>query len=174
MNIITNKEWIGIFPEAKKWLEKDLEYQFSRYELLVEEYKEILKTINHSKTLNENQKQFLIQVSDEFIGDDIKKVEDKIKNNYSYIRKEKQGGINDSDIKSANDCDWEYLIKPKKKYGRNNFTAFCPFHPDKETASFLVRKGKGHCFGCGWHGSSIDFLMKIQGISFIQAVKILR
>jgi DNA primase len=48
----------------------------------------------------------------------------------------------------------------------------CPFHKEK-TPSFTVNEDKGfyHCFGCGAHGSVIDFVMQIEGLSFPEAVE---
>ena len=48
----------------------------------------------------------------------------------------------------------------------------CPFHKEK-TPSFTVNEEKGfyHCFGCGEHGSAIDFVMKTEGLSFPEAVE---
>lgn len=54
---------------------------------------------------------------------------------------------------------------------RGDHTGLCPFHKEK-TPSFTVNDAKGfwHCFGCGAHGSAIDFAMKIWGINFAEAV----
>ena len=48
----------------------------------------------------------------------------------------------------------------------------CPFHKEK-TPSFTVNEDKGfyHCFGCGAHGSAIDFVMNIDGLSFPETVE---
>ncbi len=48
----------------------------------------------------------------------------------------------------------------------------CPFHKEK-TPSFTVNEDKGfyHCFGCGAHGSVIDFVMRTEGMSFPEAVE---
>ncbi len=48
----------------------------------------------------------------------------------------------------------------------------CPFHKEK-TPSFTVNEDKGfyHCFGCGAHGSAIDFVMNTDGLSFPEAVE---
>lgn len=48
----------------------------------------------------------------------------------------------------------------------------CPFHGER-TPSFSVDSEKGlwYCFGCSEGGSVYNFLMKIEGISFPQAVK---
>ena len=54
----------------------------------------------------------------------------------------------------------------------SNWKALCPFHREK-TPSFKVHEGKGifHCFGCGESGNIFTFLMKIEGISFPEAVE---
>lgn len=48
----------------------------------------------------------------------------------------------------------------------------CPFHKEK-TPSFTVNEDKGfyHCFGCGAHGSAIDFVMQTEGLNFPEAVE---
>ena len=48
----------------------------------------------------------------------------------------------------------------------------CPFHKD-DTPSMTVSAEKGlwHCFGCGEGGDVIGFVMKIERLSFIEAVR---
>lgn len=60
-----------------------------------------------------------------------------------------------------------------KKTGKN-YVALCPFHPEK-TPSFTVSPGKElfYCFGCGAGGNSINFLMKIEGLNFSEAIRLL-
>lgn len=60
-----------------------------------------------------------------------------------------------------------------KKQGQN-FTTCCPFHNEK-TPSFIVndRRQTYHCFGCGAHGNSIDFVMEFDNVSFIEAIETL-
>ena len=50
--------------------------------------------------------------------------------------------------------------------------ALCPFHQEK-TPSFKVYTDNNtyHCFGCGEHGTVIDFTMKYFGLSNIDAVR---
>ncbi len=59
---------------------------------------------------------------------------------------------------------------PLKKAGAN-YSACCPFHNEK-TPSFTVSPTKQffHCFGCGAHGSPINFLMEYSGMNFVEAV----
>jgi len=58
-----------------------------------------------------------------------------------------------------------------KQVGRN-FTALCPFHPEK-TPSFVVSPEKQifKCFGCGVGGNAITFVEKYENLSFPEAVK---
>ena len=58
-----------------------------------------------------------------------------------------------------------------KRSGRNYF-GLCPFHNEK-SPSFSVSPDKQifHCFGCGVGGNVFTFLMKIEGISFVEAVQ---
>ena len=58
-----------------------------------------------------------------------------------------------------------------KRKGRNYF-ACCPFHNEK-TPSFSVSPDKQifKCFGCGVGGDVVHFLMKIENITFPEAVQ---
>ncbi len=50
--------------------------------------------------------------------------------------------------------------------------ACCPFHHEK-TPSFNINETKGfyHCFGCGESGDAIKFVMKMDGLTFVEAVR---
>jgi len=53
-----------------------------------------------------------------------------------------------------------------------NYKGLCPFHQEK-TPSFKVHEGKGifKCFGCGESGNVFTFLMKVEGMSFPEALE---
>jgi DNA primase len=57
------------------------------------------------------------------------------------------------------------------KRSGSNFTGLCPFHGEK-TPSFNVNPAREifHCFGCGAGGDVFSFVMKIEGISFPEAL----
>lgn len=56
----------------------------------------------------------------------------------------------------------------------SSYVGLCPFHNEK-TPSFTVSETKQlfHCFGCGVGGDIITFIMKIENLSFLEAVKFL-
>lgn len=60
-----------------------------------------------------------------------------------------------------------------KRKGQNLW-ACCPFHNEK-TASFSVSPAKGFykCFGCGRGGDSIDFVMEVEKLNYLEALKYL-
>jgi DNA primase len=58
-----------------------------------------------------------------------------------------------------------------KKSGQN-YLGLCPFHGEK-SPSFTVSPAKQlfHCFGCGAGGNLFTFLMKMEGLTFPDAVR---
>lgn len=62
---------------------------------------------------------------------------------------------------------------PLKKNGKT-FWACCPFHHEKTPSFAINSQGQYyHCFGCGVGGNVINFIQKIEGVDFLEAVKIL-
>ncbi|GGM17376.1 DNA primase [Promicromonospora citrea] len=61
-----------------------------------------------------------------------------------------------------------------KPAGVGALVGLCPFH-DERSPSFNVRPsvGRYHCFGCGEGGDVIEFVMKMDGMSFTEAVEYL-
>ena len=60
-----------------------------------------------------------------------------------------------------------------KRHGRN-MVGLCPFHGEK-TPSFNIytESGSFYCFGCGAGGDVITFIMKIENLDYVEAVKFL-
>ena len=75
-----------------------------------------------------------------------------------------------------NRCDIANVISeymPIKQSG-SNYKGLCPFHGEK-TPSFHISSSKQiyKCFGCGEGGDVINFVMKMENLDFIDAVKLL-
>ncbi len=86
------------------------------------------------------------------------------------------GGISDAVVDEVKgridlaDLISSYGVNVRQTGGR--FMACCPFHQEK-TPSFSISPEKGfyHCFGCGESGDAIKFVEKMEGLSFVDAVR---
>ncbi len=60
------------------------------------------------------------------------------------------------------------------KRAGTSYVGLCPFHREK-TPSFHVSEDKQlfYCFGCGTSGNIFDFVMKIENLDFVDALKFL-
>jgi DNA primase len=55
------------------------------------------------------------------------------------------------------------------------FLARCPFHVDRRPSFVVFPETRSfYCFGCREHGDALNFLMKVENLSFGEAVKALR
>jgi len=59
-----------------------------------------------------------------------------------------------------------------RKTGAQNYTGLCPFHKEK-TGSFSVNATHGYfyCFGCHEKGDVFTFVMKLENVSFPEAIR---
>ncbi|MFD7499600.1 DNA primase [Streptomyces sp. NPDC059850] len=86
------------------------------------------------------------------------------------------GRINDDDVKAVRDAVpidavvSEYL--QLRNAGGGNLKGLCPFH-DEKSPSFQISPSKGlyYCFGCQEGGDTVDFVMKIDHLSFSETIE---
>ncbi|MBC2602958.1 CHC2 zinc finger domain-containing protein [Puniceicoccus vermicola] len=90
------------------------------------------------------------------------------------------GRIPETELDSLkSSVDLAALVRSKgielKKHGSKDLAGLSPFTEEK-TPSFIVTPGKNlwHCMSSGQGGSVIDFVMKYDGVSFREAVELLR
>ncbi|HZC21858.1 MAG TPA: CHC2 zinc finger domain-containing protein [Candidatus Binatia bacterium] len=87
----------------------------------------------------------------------------------------------------ANPGDFAYTVKQQadivrivgdyiklKKDGAQNYSGLCPFHGEK-SASFKVHTTRQYyyCFGCHEKGDVFNFVMKMENITFPEAVRLI-
>ena len=60
-------------------------------------------------------------------------------------------------------------VKLRKAGG--NQMGLCPFHDEKTPSFHVYPDGHYHCFGCGAHGTTVGFLMEMDGLTFPEAVE---
>lgn len=76
------------------------------------------------------------------------------------------------DVKAA--VDLRALVEetagPSKGGGRGRTSFYlCPWHADSRTPSLAVYDDHVHCFGCGFHGDAIDWVMRRDSLDFVAA-----
>ncbi len=53
-----------------------------------------------------------------------------------------------------------------------NFSACCPFHQERTPSFFVNPERRSYkCFGCGEFGNGIDFVMRVEGLGFLEAAR---
>lgn len=57
-----------------------------------------------------------------------------------------------------------------RKFG-GRLTGLCPFHEEKTPSFVIFPDNSFFCFGCNAFGDSVDFLMKLKGCDFKEAVR---
>lgn len=72
--------------------------------------------------------------------------------------------ISEEDIRRAREFPFTELIEVKRGM------AICPFHEDHDP-SFHIKNNRGFCFGCGWRGDTIAFVMARDAKTFTAAVR---
>ena len=51
------------------------------------------------------------------------------------------------------------------------YVGLCPFHNEKTPSFYIFSDQHFKCFGCGAHGDAIDFVQKLHGLSFQDALR---
>ena len=79
-----------------------------------------------------------------------------------------------AEITAANDIVDIASSYMKLQRSGSGYKGLCPFHGEK-TASFHISPDKQlyHCFGCGAGGSVLQFIMAVENLDFVDAVKFL-
>lgn len=163
----TCKELLTIFPEAKPILKQKLREYSNEVKFLTQEIKEDLEKL-YKQVTDEFSLWFWEKYLEVFKGEQLKQLSKKIKEIKFALNppRVREGRITDEMIERAKQYPFENLIDTKRDF------ALCPFHSEKKP-SFYVKNNWGYCFGCGWHGDTIKFLMEQNDLTFQEAIKYL-
>lgn len=109
---------------------------------------------------------------DQLFGSRIKTIK-RISFHIESKRKKIRNRITNEDIERAKEFPIQELYTDTLKKSGKNFVGLCPFHNDKKHPAFFIftKNNRYKCFTCGEGGDSINFTMKYNNISFLQAVK---
>lgn len=166
-----------ITQEYPEWVkERRLEYLEAELNFLNEEYIGLYGEGGEAKEkIKEN---WLVELIQETLHEKMKSITKKIRRyNFEKIRWEnpqllwEEQGLRDDEIALAREIDLENFIEIKRISG-NRKLAVCPFHDD-HTPSLTIYPTNYHCFACGAHGNTVDFVMRTQHLDFPSAVRLI-
>jgi len=155
------REWLLIFPEAEEYLKnRIIELKIKRDNI----QERIINILNNPKSTWLDKMGCKV-----FFGEDFDAFNKEINNIEWAFVKESKGAITQEMIMRARD----YPITAILGIMDDKHNVKCPFHSDN-TPSMNVKKNYYFCHACGERGSVIDLVMKLKGLSFIEAVKMLQ
>ncbi len=175
----TDKELLGIFPEAKTILP-----------LKIREWKEELCRV---RNLIKSKLRVIYRQSDpgrRWVGLEVLKQSGgqrftEIQRHImrlqkqlavSQDRKPKDGAITQERVQQALFVPLADIVAQRMKLRKSGktFTGLCPFHNEK-TSSFHIypADNRFYCFGCQKGGNVINFVRELEGLSFREAIEYL-
>lgn len=173
-----------VFPEAIKVARKNLKLE-------VKQWKERLKDIDDwregcNEVLNKfhkpDEREHYKKHFDEGHAHDRQEVERQIKklqfslSHLDEIEGKKEvrqtQGVSEQDIARAKEIPITNFYTERLSKHNKLATGRCPFHNEK-TGSFTIYLDQNTfwCYGCGAGGTVVDFVMRLEGITFLETVK---
>ena len=126
--------------------------------------------VEHCDDYSVSEKYIYIQIAKRTYGDLLTSYSLLIKLQ-GYVKNNKN--MEKIDVAKAKEYKIENLYNFSKiRRTSKTISCLCPLH-DEKTPSFVIYLDKNmfHCFGCAEGGDSIQFVMMLKGINFVQAVK---
>lgn len=169
----SEKEWLEIFPEAKMIIPDKITELEEELDRKIKQLKKMLKEIAKSEC-DEMARWFLREWLKHTQVLPIIEVETHISRLKRMLSLDSKGKAFESglDIEAARQKPiLEIIDFPVKRAGRI-YSGLCPFHTER-TPSFYIYPDSNRfvCFGCQKKGDVITYIMLINNLNFIEAVK---
>lgn len=82
--------------------------------------------------------------------------------------------LNEETVDAARKFPLQHLYAGKLHHQGQRWLGKCPFHEENTPSFVIFPDNRFYCFGCQACGDSIQFVMKLQNYSFIDAVRSLQ
>lgn len=177
----TFQELMEIFPEGKSAAKRGLKAEIKAYKAEIARLDVAREEEYENKILKAKlgEKKELQRKSDEYYDELRSKYESKVKSAMFKLahlegKPETTDGVSEVDIEGAKQVPITDFYTDKLHKSGKRAKGRCPFHNEK-TASFTIYLDQNsfYCYGCHAGGSVVDFVMRQQDLSFLQAVKLL-
>lgn len=169
-----------------KWIEENIKYQkpiYNPYEIFTPSkafIKDILKQLRGRAyvLLNEITKFKQMGPIGEWLLEERqlehRKIEQRIRGYNSYLA----GSIKtqqrlDTDRAKQRPIS-DFFPTQLRKAGSGRMMGICPFHSESSPSFvYYVTQNSFNCYGCSANGDVIDFVMKLNGLDFVKATKLI-
>lgn len=155
---------IAFSDECKEFIPKKID----RLNKDILPYKKWIEDTLRNDKYSNFEKFFIIESSKIIYSGITKKINylEKLKKIRKLMNKSRENDIIDEDIQKAREYPLKFLLgkEKNKKYQ-------CPFHVEKTPSLHLNKDNSFYCFGCHERGDSIQFIMKLNNMNFIEAIK---
>jgi len=170
----TEKEWLGVFPEAKGVIATKIIERKEEREKILGIVKKKLQAIRKRAP---NDYWFWREFVKADEGERLFVIDKHIKRLYgakytsSGQSEERAERITELDIQQALNTPIQAFLDISFKKTGNKLRGRCPFHEDK-TPSFYayLETNSFYCFGCGTGGNIINLVRMLYGLDFKKAV----
>lgn len=166
---LSEKDWLKIFPEAKPIIELKIKEYKSQYQTLKLEIEKDLRK-GYTQITDEFSIWFWEKYLEVFKGEKLEELTKNINRLTSALApKPSQCTITKEMIQRAKEYPFENLIE----FNRAKKT-LCVFHNEVHPSlSLNPRTNRVKCFGYGINLDTIEYIIKTQNFSFVEAVKYL-
>lgn len=172
---LTDKEWLGIFPEAKTIIPKKIKEWEERRDEIFRTIKKKLRAIRRyivGELARWIWREWVKATDGEELLEADRHIASLKRLQWIASGRVPRGRIAEEQIQQAVAVPIETLLKqPMRKSGKA-LVGLCPFHAEKHP-SFLIylETNSCWCFGCNKGGDVINFVRLLHGFSFPDAVK---